>query len=79
MLTTGVLLWSKVEFMQWIIEAEDVDDLLSGNFVIVRPIVICENCTNREYSEKYDLSWCKGRLLPDSDFYCRDGKSKTQT
>lgn len=65
--------------MKWEVEAEDIDGLLNGNFAVIQPLITCENCTKREYSDKYDLSWCKGRLLPDSDFYCRDGKGKTQT
>ena len=39
-------------------------------------IVRCVDCIHRNYSKKYDLSWCKGNLLPDLDFFCRDGKRK---
>ena len=60
--------------MEWIVEAEDLDDLMHGRYSLkTKPLVRCKDCAKREYCRTSTV-WA---IPPKDDWFCADAERRT--
>lgn len=63
--------------MEWIVEAESMNDVLNGHMVTFKRLIRCKNCKfyGKDYMSREDIQFCyeHGRYLPE-DYFCSAGE-----
>ena len=65
---------------EWIMSAEDIDDITGGGFTVGQKLVRCKDCKWWFVDENYDgLYRCANDgLIHKPDWFCAEGERKEQ-
>lgn len=67
--------------MEWIVEAETIEDLVDGPMMISKKIVRCKDCKHRWPDLDEGKMIClleRSRRADDDEWFCADGKRRNE-
>lgn len=64
--------------MEWIVEANDTEEMADGKFAVIRELVRCKDCKYwKGIPSSNFLEWCNYRVMKTmAEFYCATGERR---